>query len=137
MLHRRSWGRRVLIWLAAAGVWGLVAVGALIAFYALQLPSIGALMDETRRPGITLLARDGSLLATGGEFYATPRAVRELPPHVWQAVVAIEDRRFFNHFGIDIIGLARAVVVNLTEGRTAQGGSSLTQQVAKKRLSDQ
>jgi penicillin-binding protein 1A len=128
---RRSWGRRLLIWLAAGAVWGFVAVGAVVAFYALQLPSIGALMDETRRPGITLLARDGSLLATGGEFYATPRAVRELPPHVWQAVVAIEDRRFFDHFGIDIIGLARAIVVNLTEGRSAQGGSTLTQQVAK------
>jgi penicillin-binding protein 1A len=128
---RRSWGRRLLIWLAAGAVWGGVAVGAVIAFYALQLPSIGALMDETRRPGITLLARDGSLLATGGEFYATPRAVRDLPPHVWQAVVAIEDRRFFNHFGIDIIGLTRAIVVNLTEGRSAQGGSTLTQQVAK------
>ncbi len=106
-------------------------MGAVVAFYALQLPPIGALMDETRRPGITLLARDGSLLATGGEFYATPRAVRELPPHVWQAVVAIEDRRFFSHFGIDPIGLARAVMVNLTEGRSAQGGSTLTQQVAK------
>lgn len=128
---RRSWGRRLLIWLAAGAVWGFVAVGAVVAFYALQLPSIGALMDETRRPGITLLARDGSLLATGGEFYATPRAVRELPPHVWQAVVAIEDRRFFDHFGIDIIGLTRAIVVNLTEGRSAQGGSTLTQQVAK------
>lgn len=128
---RRSWGRRLLIWLAAGAVWGGVALGAVIAFYALQLPSIGALMDETRRPGITLLARDGSLLATGGEFYATPRAVRDLPPHVWQAVVAIEDRRFFNHFGIDIIGLTRAIVVNLTEGRSAQGGSTLTQQVAK------
>lgn len=121
----------MLIWLAAGAVWGFVAVGAVIAFYALQLPAIGALMDETRRPGITLLARDGSLLATGGEFYATPRAVRELPPHVWQAVVAIEDRRFFDHFGIDIIGLTRAIVVNLTEGRSAQGGSTLTQQVAK------
>jgi len=130
-LPRRSWGRRLLIWLAAGAVWGGVAVGAVIAFYALQLPSIGALMDETRRPGITLLARDGSLLATGGEFYATPRAVRDLPPHVWQAVVAIEDRRFFDHFGIDIIGLTRAIVVNLTEGRSAQGGSTLTQQVAK------
>ncbi|MFY8105275.1 MAG: transglycosylase domain-containing protein [Elstera sp.] len=128
---RRSWGRRVLVWLGALMVWGIVAVGGVGAFYALQLPPIGALMDETRRPGITLLARDGSLLATGGEFYATPRAVRELPPHVWQAVVAIEDRRFFDHFGIDPIGLGRAIIVNLTEGRSAQGGSTLTQQVAK------
>jgi penicillin-binding protein 1A len=129
--RRGGWWRRLFVWLGALVVWGSVAVGAVVAFYALQLPPIGVLMDETRRPGITLLAHDGSVLATGGEFYATPRAVRELPAHVWQAVVAIEDRRFFSHFGIDPIGLARALMVNLTEGRSAQGGSTLTQQVAK------
>lgn len=128
---RRTWRRRGLIWAAAACVWAGVALVGLIGFYALQLPPIGALMDETRRPAITLLAKDGSLLATGGEFYGTPRAVRDLPPPVWQAMVAIEDRRFFDHFGIDIFGLLRALTVNLTEGRSAQGGSTLTQQVAK------
>lgn len=128
---RRSWGRRLLVWCAAACVWGAVAVGGIIAFYALQLPPVGELMDQTRRPGVTILANDGSLLATSGEFYGAPRRVQDLPPPVWQAIVAIEDRRFFDHFGVDLIGLVRALVVNVTEGRSAQGGSTLTQQVAK------
>jgi penicillin-binding protein 1A len=67
---------------------------------------------------------------TGGE------AVRlfELPSHLPQAVMAIEDRRFYSHFGVDLLGLARAMVVNVQAGRVVQGGSTLTQQQLAKNL---
>jgi penicillin-binding protein 1A len=65
--------------------------------------------------------------ATGGEALL----LGEMSPYIPQAVIAIEDRRFYSHFGVDPIGLARAMVANLTAGRMVQGGSTLTQQLAK------
>ena len=55
----------------------------------------------------------------------------DFPPHLVEAVIAIEDRRFFSHFGLDPRGLLRALAVNIRQGRLAQGGSTLTQQLAK------
>jgi penicillin-binding protein 1A len=79
---------------------------------------------------VRVLARDGSLLAERGRAaHSVP--IAELPPHVIQAVVAIEDRRFFSHVGLDFRGLARAMLANLRAARYAQGGSTLTQQLAK------
>lgn len=128
-------GRRIgfflLKWGSIAAFWGLMAIGAVIFYYSLFLPRTDDLLDDSRRPGITLLAVDGQVFANAGDFYGLPRAVRDLPPHVPQAVLAIEDRRFYSHFGLDLIGLARALFVNLTEGRPVQGGSTITQQVAK------
>jgi penicillin-binding protein 1A len=58
-------------------------------------------------------------------------ALKDLPPYLPKAFIAIEDRRFYSHFGVDPIGLARAVVTNILGGRFSQGGSTLTQQLAK------
>jgi penicillin-binding protein 1A len=71
------------------------------------------------------------VLATSGEIYGTPWRVADLPPYLPAAMIAIEDRRFYRHFGVDLIGLARAAWVNWRAGRTVQGGSTITQQVAK------
>ena len=60
-----------------------------------------------------------------------PISIRDLPPHLPQAVLATEDRRFYEHFGMDIIGFARAALANLKAGRVVQGGSTITQQLAK------
>src|SRR3546814_10840440 len=85
----------------------------------------------TRRPNVTLLAADGTRLASFGDRFGATYSRRELPPHLPRAVIAVEDRRFYEHGGIDYRGLLRAVYVNLREGRIAQGGSTLTQQLAK------
>src|SRR3546814_739236 len=85
----------------------------------------------TRRPNVTLLAADGTRLASFGDRFGATYSLRELPPHLPRAVIAVEDRRFYEHGGIDYRGLLRAVYVNLREGRIAQGGSTLTQQLAK------
>ena len=84
-----------------------------------------------RPPNIAILASDGSLLANRGETGGRTVALKELPPYLPKAFVAIEDRRFYEHFGIDPVGIARAVVRNVTSRGVAQGGSTLTQQLAK------
>src|SRR5690606_19106659 len=81
-------------------------------------------------PQITLLAADGTPIARNGAIVDEPIQVEELPPHVVQAFLAIEDRRFYSHWGIDPRGVARALWSNLTGGRT-QGGSTITPQLAK------
>ncbi|MDX2103096.1 MAG: PBP1A family penicillin-binding protein [Alphaproteobacteria bacterium] len=123
---------RVLGWLIAAMIWaGLTAIAVLVWVW-LTLPPIEDLLaGDQRRPGITVLAADGTQLGAFGDLYGDPLHVRDLPPFVGAAVIAIEDRRFRHHVGVDPIGLARAVLVNLRAGRLVQGGSTLTQQVAK------
>ncbi|MGH6959477.1 MAG: transglycosylase domain-containing protein, partial [Dongiaceae bacterium] len=78
-----------------------------------------------------LLAADGTMLATYGDLYGQTVRLAELPPYLPQAVLATEDRRFYGHFGLDVIGLARAAYVNLRQWRLLQGGSTITQQLAK------
>ncbi|MCJ2177848.1 transglycosylase domain-containing protein [Novosphingobium album (ex Hu et al. 2023)] len=81
-------------------------------------------------PQITLLAADGTPIARNGAIVEAPVEIAKLPEHVPQAFLAIEDRRFYSHWGIDPRGMARALWTNMTTGRT-QGGSTITQQLAK------
>lgn len=124
----------LLKWSLVAVIWGVVIGGITLAWFAWGLPSTDGLdpaAAQTRRPGIVLLDANGGRLAAYGDLYGRRLGAQELPAHLIQAVVAIEDRRFFDHPGIDLRGLLRAMVVNLRQGRIAQGGSTLTQQLAK------
>ena len=129
--RRRGWARRVLYWAAVAGIWLFIALAGLVAWFASDLPDISALGGKTRSAGITIAAADGSILASHGQVYGrhVPRA--ELPQALVDAVIAVEDRRFYDHFGLDLIGLARAALANARARRIVQGGSTLTQQIAK------
>ncbi|MEQ8195985.1 MAG: biosynthetic peptidoglycan transglycosylase, partial [Rhodospirillales bacterium] len=118
-------------WTLTACVWGLILLGGVLAYYAYDLPDIDTALGEARRAAITVKAADGSDLATLGDIYAVPVHLRDLPPALPLAVIATEDRRFYRHFGIDLIGLARAMAANVQAGRIVQGGSTITQQVAK------
>ena len=102
-----------------------------LAYFALGLPDISKVAQFERRPSIVVLASDGSEFARFGDLHGTTLSVQDLPPHLVNAVLAIEDRRFYSHFGVDPIGLARAIYVNWRTGRTVQGGSTITQQLAK------
>lgn len=130
--------RSPILWLLKWGlvmaIWGGVAGAIVLAWFAWDLPSTDGLDpvgSQSRRPSIVLLDGRGGRLATYGDLYGRRLGAHELPPHLVQAVVAIEDRRFFEHPGVDGRGLVRAMFVNLRKGRIAQGGSTLTQQLAK------
>ena len=113
------------------GLWGGVAIAGLFAYYASQLPPIDQLAVPKRPPNIAILADDGSLIANRGDTGGAAVRLSELPPYLPKAFVAIEDRRFYSHFGIDPIGIARAVFRDVTGRGGMEGGSTLTQQLAK------
>jgi len=117
--------------LATLAVWAAIAVMGIFGFYAYDLPDVDDALARTRRPTVTLLARDGAHLLTLGDIHGLAVKLNDLPPALSQAVLATEDRRFYSHFGLDPIGLARATLANMRAGRIVQGGSTLTQQVAK------
>lgn len=131
----RSWRRRLAIftlrWGLVASIWGGFVGLIFVAWCAYDLPDVSKLNEIKRRASVSLLASDGSLIASYGDLYGSAVALRDLPPYLPAAVIATEDRRFYDHFGIDLKGLARAVYVNLREGRWVQGGSGITQQLAK------
>lgn len=120
-----------LRWTVIAGLWLAIGLGAVLAWYAHDLPDITDLASGTRRPGITVIATDGTPLAAFGDLYGEPLTLADLPPYLPQALLAVEDRRFFSHGGIDPRGIARALWTNLTAGAVVEGGSTLTQQLAK------
>lgn len=126
---------RKWVWLKrflALAVWGTVALAAVILWFGWDTPDpLKAIEDTSRRPTITLLAADGSVIANQGDIYGDAVQVSDLPPYLPRAFLATEDRRFYDHVGIDPIGLARAMVINILEGGIRQGGSTITQQLAK------
>ncbi|MDE2166192.1 MAG: penicillin-binding protein 1A [Alphaproteobacteria bacterium] len=124
---RRNVGR----WLGFVALWGFVAIAGLFAYYALTLPSTDQLTTAERRPSVTILADDGSLIATFGDLFGEPLRLREMPRYLPEAVIATEDRRFYHHFGIDPIGMARALLADIRAGHIVEGGSTITQQLAK------
>jgi penicillin-binding protein 1A len=108
----------------------VLALVAAMAYYTLTIPDPMAMRAKERAPVVRVLARDGSLLSErGGDGAYVPLDL--LPRHLIDAVVAIEDRRFFKHWGLDRTGMLRAAFANLRAGRVAEGGSTLTQQLAK------
>ncbi|MGB8275021.1 MAG: PBP1A family penicillin-binding protein [Alphaproteobacteria bacterium] len=128
---RRGFLPRLLKWTLTLMVWAVVAGAGVIAYYARDLPDIGVLSTPARQPSITVLAADGTTIATLGNQYGEQVRLSDLPRYLPQAVLAIEDRRFYSHFGVDPVGLARAMIVNLREMAIVQGGSTITQQLAK------
>jgi len=112
-------------------VWGAVAAILALGFFAYDLPDVERAFRPTRAPSVVVRAADGTELARVGEIWGRPVPLAELPPELPLAVIATEDRRFYQHFGLDLVGVARAALANLRAGRAVQGGSTLTQQLAK------
>lgn len=127
----RRVGRLLLRWLVLLTVWGGLGLGLLLLFFVWDMPRPETALAATRRPSVTLLAADGSMLATQGDLYGERVRLRDLPPYLPAALLAVEDRRFYSHPGIDPIGIARAAWANWRAGEVVQGGSTLTQQLAK------
>lgn len=128
---RPSWRWRLFVWLINLGLLCMVAVATYVAVIFLQMPSLDAILHETRPAAVIFLDKNGNEIRSAGRIMGTPVSVDTLPPHVWQAIVAIEDKRFFEHGPIDVRGITRAMISNAVHGRFAAGGSSITQQTAK------
>jgi penicillin-binding protein 1A len=129
--HRRHWGWTLLRLGVIVSVWGSLTVAIILLWFTRDLPRPDSALDAVRRPSLTLQDRSGRVIATYGDVVGATLRLSDLPPALPAAVVAVEDRRFWHHPGIDPIGLARAAWVDLTAGHVVQGGSTITQQVAK------
>ncbi len=117
--------------MAVATIWLGVITAGVVAWYLADLPDVEDALAAVRRPSVTVKAADGSILATSGDLYGATLRVADLPPALPLAVMATEDRRFYDHFGLDVFGLVRAMVANVRAGAVVQGGSTITQQAAK------
>ena len=128
---RRGLVRRLLSWLPGLLVVGLAAWVVLFVAMAPKLPDTNELFAESEQAKVTVIAADGSTIAVRGSNGARFVALPEMSPWLPKAVIATEDRRFYHHFGIDPMGLARALFDNLRAGVVVAGGSTITQQLAK------
>ncbi|MDE1149172.1 MAG: PBP1A family penicillin-binding protein [Azospirillaceae bacterium] len=126
--RRLPWWARALIVLS---IWGLIFLAAFVAYFAYDLPEISQVAQFQRRPAVTVLADDGSKLARFGDMRGETLEVSEVSPDLVHAVLAVEDRRFYGHFGIDPIGIARAAWTDYRTGHMRQGASTITQQLAR------
>src|SRR5262245_21166088 len=122
---------RLFYWSLVLGLWAVISVIGILAFVASTLPPIQSLEVPKRPPKIEIVGLDGRILATRGEMAGTDVPIKALPPYLPKAFIAIEDRRFYSHYGIDPIGLARAAIANVARRGVSQGGSTITQQLAK------
>jgi penicillin-binding protein 1A len=117
-----------------ASIWGSILLGLILLWFVQDLPDLNHLQTNVRTPSITIQTIDGTVINTYGDVFDEMVRVQDLPKHVPQALMAVEDRRFYYHFGVDIIGLARAAYENYRANRVVQGGSTVTQQLAKNLL---
>jgi len=122
---------RMVYWCAVLGLWAGIGLVGVVVWAGAHLPPIQSLEIPKRPPTIEIVGTDGSVLAERGEMAGANVSLKELPPYLPKAFIAIEDRRFYSHFGVDPYGILRAAVTNLLHRGVSQGGSTLTQQLAK------
>src|SRR5262245_59176556 len=130
----RSWRAligRIAYWSLVVGLWlGIAGIG-FIAWVGAHLPPIQSLEIPKRPPSIQIVDLQGRALARRGDLAGAPVPLKEMPTYVPKAFIAIEDRRFYEHYGVDPFGIGRAFVANVLHRTVAQGGSTITQQLAK------
>ena len=129
--RKRRWKWFLLRWMIVLSVWGILLGGLALLFFAWDLPRPSSALDAARKPSMTMQDSGGRIIATFGDLVGEPLRLTDMPPYLPAAAVAVEDRRFWQHAGLDIIGIGRAAAVNLRAGQVVQGGSTITQQVAK------
>lgn len=122
---------RIFYGLMVVLTWMVILMIPVLLYYAHDLPDISNLGDPPGRDTVMILDQAGDTLATYGNVYGEWLEVDDIPVEYVHALIATEDRRFFDHFGLDVRGLARAVWRNVTSRGLVEGGSTLTQQLAK------
>src|SRR5262249_40254625 len=130
--RKRTLLGRLVSFVFIACIWGFIGVAGIIAWYAATLPPLAELEVPERPPNIALVGTTGEVMVNRGAMGQAIR-LRDMPQHLPRALMAVEDRRFYSHWGVDPIGIARAMFRNAT-GRaigSGEGGSTITQQLAK------
>lgn len=129
----RNWLQEHKLWMALLRIGFACFILFMLAlvYMASQLPDIRALDTIKKQQGITIESEDGHVIANYGDVYGAYMPYDQIPKSLVLAVIATEDRRFFEHHGVDFFGIARAMVTNVARGHMVQGGSTVTQQVAK------
>jgi penicillin-binding protein 1A len=122
---------RLAKWALMVTVWGGLAVALLLLWFTWDMPRPSSGVATLRRPSLVLTDEYGRTFTHFGDLSGSILTLRSVPATLPEAVVAVEDRRFWQHGALDLLGMARATVVDLLSGRIVQGGSTLTQQVAK------
>ncbi len=126
--RRSKWFRRLVRKLM---LWGGVAVVCTYLWFSWGLPDIDDLNKFTKAPSILIKSEDGQIIGSFGDIYGDFVDFEDLPAALIDAVIATEDRNYYHHFGIDPLGLLRATIANIRARHVVQGGSTITQQVAK------
>src|SRR6185437_14416448 len=129
--RKRSLLGRTIYWSLVFGLWLVIGAVGAIAWTGAHLPPIQSLEIPKRPPSIQIVDVNGRPLAIRGDAGGAVLPLKEMPSYVPKAFVAIEDRRFYEHYGVDPWGIARAVVANVMHRGVAQGASTITQQLAK------
>ena len=127
----RSGFAKLIYGILVTVVWATILLVPLIIYYAYDLPDISNIEKNDARATMMVMDRNGEVIATYGDVFGEWLEYDEMPPEQIEAVIATEDRRFFDHGGLDFRGLGRAVYSNLLAGRMVEGGSTISQQLAK------
>lgn len=126
-----KWFRRLWITSLSLGLLALIFIGFSVGFAASNLPSYSELKASQNEQTVVVRARDGTEIVALGPSYGKWLNAKEIPPVMKQAMVAVEDRRFYSHFGVDPLGLARAGYVAATGNGRIAATSTITQQLAR------
>ncbi len=129
--RKSGWLRRFFTWSLALVALSLLIVAGVVGFAWSELPEYDALKSSPNGQTIRVHAADGSVIISLGPSYGDWIAYNDIPPVMIDAMTSIEDRRFRSHFGIDPIGIVRSVYVRTVKGHFTQGGSTITQQLAR------
>ncbi|MEM9574116.1 MAG: transglycosylase domain-containing protein [Pseudomonadota bacterium] len=127
----RSFIGGLIYWSFILCIWGGIGVVGIAAYYGAQLPSAASWEIPDRPPNAKIVSVSGNLVANRGATGGAAVGLHDMSPYIPQALVAIEDKRYYSHFGFDPIGFTRAMSKNVMAGRLVQGGSTITQQLAK------
>lgn len=118
-------------WAIIAAIWGGVLLTMVIFYYYHDLPNLEDMENANSKQVIEVCYSNGNRITTLGDLYANQITFNQIPNHLIEAVVATEDRKFFSHGGVDFLGILRAAYVNYRADKIVQGGSTITQQLAK------
>ncbi|MCF8468246.1 MAG: PBP1A family penicillin-binding protein [Sneathiella sp.] len=127
----RGWAAPLLNWGGTVVLWGLLIGVVITGYFAYTLPDISGIGVIEKRPSMVLQTADGIRFSTYGDLYGDMLPIDKIPDNIKQAVLATEDSHFYDHFGVNPVSLIRAALRNYQAGRVVQGGSTITQQLAK------